>query len=251
MFEFTGIASCCPTGLSSYWLMCLHRDSKWHSVTGHLNWHANWHCVNGPYVCVCAIKTSLPSVIPTLQPHKFLRQNLNIAWMPVPIFMKLGTYIMPCEAIILCCYRVSLLCSDCISSHPFVIHSFKSFSPLLSTSYYFLFYWIYLQICTVLLRVLVWPSSVCAQSVTSSFLFQGCGSCLIFLVWAFSAFHLFILASFVFYTGQRMRSVHSLLSYHDLSFSKHYWYAVLVCWAHHSFTGVLLDITFRVPVGPS
>jgi hypothetical protein len=41
MFEFTGIASCCPTGLSSYWLMCLHRDSTWHPVTGDLNWPAN------------------------------------------------------------------------------------------------------------------------------------------------------------------------------------------------------------------
>jgi hypothetical protein len=48
MFEFTAVASCCPTGLSSYWLMCLHRDSTWHPVTGHLNWPANWHRVNGP-----------------------------------------------------------------------------------------------------------------------------------------------------------------------------------------------------------
>jgi hypothetical protein len=48
MFEFTGMASCCPTGLSSYWLMCVHRDSTWHPVTGHLNWLANWHRVNGP-----------------------------------------------------------------------------------------------------------------------------------------------------------------------------------------------------------
>jgi hypothetical protein len=44
MFEFTGMASCCPIGLSSYWLMCLHGDSTWHPVTGHLNWHR----VNGP-----------------------------------------------------------------------------------------------------------------------------------------------------------------------------------------------------------
>jgi hypothetical protein len=48
MFEFTGMASCCPTGLSSYWLMCLHGDSTWHPVTGHINWPANWHRVNGP-----------------------------------------------------------------------------------------------------------------------------------------------------------------------------------------------------------
>jgi hypothetical protein len=52
MFEFTGIVSCCPTGLSSYWLMCLHRDSNWHPVTGHLNWHATWHRANGPLVNV-------------------------------------------------------------------------------------------------------------------------------------------------------------------------------------------------------
>jgi hypothetical protein len=50
MLEFTGMASCCPTGLSSYWLMCLHRDGTWHPVTGHLNWPANWHRVNGPFV---------------------------------------------------------------------------------------------------------------------------------------------------------------------------------------------------------
>jgi hypothetical protein len=49
IFEFTSMASCCPTGLSSYWLMCLHRDSAWHPVTGHLNWPANWHRVKGPY----------------------------------------------------------------------------------------------------------------------------------------------------------------------------------------------------------
>jgi hypothetical protein len=48
MFEFTGMVSCCPTGLSSYWLVCLHRDSTWHPVTGHLNWPTNWHRVNGP-----------------------------------------------------------------------------------------------------------------------------------------------------------------------------------------------------------
>jgi hypothetical protein len=48
MFEFTGMARCCSTGLSSCWLMCLHRDSTWHPVTGHLNWPANWHRVNGP-----------------------------------------------------------------------------------------------------------------------------------------------------------------------------------------------------------
>jgi hypothetical protein len=63
MLEFTGIASCCPTGLSSYWLMCLHRDSTWHPVTGHLNWPANWHRVNGTLhsVCVWMLVASRPS----------------------------------------------------------------------------------------------------------------------------------------------------------------------------------------------
>jgi hypothetical protein len=41
----------------------------------------------------------LPLVISTLQPLKFLRQNLSIAWTPVPTFRKLGMYIMPHEAI--------------------------------------------------------------------------------------------------------------------------------------------------------
>jgi hypothetical protein len=40
-----------------------------------------------------------PSVIPALQTLRFLGQNLNIAWTPVLIFMKLGTYIMPPESI--------------------------------------------------------------------------------------------------------------------------------------------------------
>jgi hypothetical protein len=57
-------------------------------------YHGTWAHLNG------VIKISLPSV-PTLQPLKFLRQNINIAWAPIPIFMKLGTYeyIMPREAI--------------------------------------------------------------------------------------------------------------------------------------------------------
>jgi hypothetical protein len=43
----------------------------------HESWyvyHATWSHLNGIH------HTSLPSVIPTLQPVKFLRQNLNIAW---------------------------------------------------------------------------------------------------------------------------------------------------------------------------
>jgi hypothetical protein len=44
------------------------------------------------------IHKSLTSVIPILQPLKFLRKNLNIAWMLVPIFMRLGMYMMSHEA---------------------------------------------------------------------------------------------------------------------------------------------------------
>jgi hypothetical protein len=61
MFEFTGMVSCCPTGMSSYWLMCLHRDSTWHPVTGHLNWPSNWHRVKGLNGLTCCY-------VPLLQP---------------------------------------------------------------------------------------------------------------------------------------------------------------------------------------
>jgi hypothetical protein len=35
------------------------------------------------------------SVIPALKPHIFPRQNPNIAWKPLPVFMKLTYYIIP------------------------------------------------------------------------------------------------------------------------------------------------------------
>jgi hypothetical protein len=41
----------------------------------------------------------LPLVKPTLQPFRLLRQNLNIAWWSVPVFMKLGKSIIPHETI--------------------------------------------------------------------------------------------------------------------------------------------------------
>jgi hypothetical protein len=39
------------------------------------------------------IYNSLQSIISPLKPPKFLRQNLNIDWMDVPVFMKLDMYI--------------------------------------------------------------------------------------------------------------------------------------------------------------
>jgi hypothetical protein len=55
-------------------------------------YHGTWANLNG------VIHKSLPIVILWLQHLEFLRQNLNIAWMPVVIFMKLGLWIMPPEA---------------------------------------------------------------------------------------------------------------------------------------------------------
>jgi hypothetical protein len=49
-----------------------------------------------------ALYISLPSLIPPLQPYKFLRQylnNCNVTRMPEPIVRELGMYIMPPEAI--------------------------------------------------------------------------------------------------------------------------------------------------------
>jgi hypothetical protein len=61
--------------------------------------YISWHLSHLNVV----LHKSLPSVIPTLRPLKFLRQNLNIAWTPVPIFVKLGilvrVYVIPHEAI--------------------------------------------------------------------------------------------------------------------------------------------------------
>jgi hypothetical protein len=78
MFEFTGIASCCPTGLSSYWLMCLHSDSKWDPVTGHLNWHR----VNGPSLAVPAgdrlNRTGQGRI--KLTPHAFERRETFVSF---------------------------------------------------------------------------------------------------------------------------------------------------------------------------
>jgi hypothetical protein len=70
MFEFTGMASCCPTGLSSYWLMCLHRDSTWHPVTGHLNWHP----VNGPLIFYCF------HISDYLAGNIYVRRSLPSSW---------------------------------------------------------------------------------------------------------------------------------------------------------------------------
>jgi hypothetical protein len=62
----------------------------------HETWYVNYNiCIrfNG------ALHKYVRSIIiPTLQPFKFLRQNI-IAWTPVKIFMKLGMYITSSDAI--------------------------------------------------------------------------------------------------------------------------------------------------------
>jgi hypothetical protein len=55
--------------------------------------HATWAHLNG------ALHKSPTSVIPILWLLKLLRLNLNIALTPTPIFVKLGMYVMPHEAI--------------------------------------------------------------------------------------------------------------------------------------------------------
>jgi hypothetical protein len=72
-----------------------------HSSTGEIDYVKLFHprplyafviCCLGtePVSAVCSVlHNSFPSVIPTLQPFKLLRQNLNIAWTPVPAFTKL------------------------------------------------------------------------------------------------------------------------------------------------------------------
>jgi hypothetical protein len=88
MFEVTGMASCCPTGLSCYWLMCLHRDSTWHPVTGHLNWPANWHRVNGPLVWFQQDGATSHTARISMQtvremfPGRVISRNGDIAWPP-------------------------------------------------------------------------------------------------------------------------------------------------------------------------
>jgi hypothetical protein len=71
-----------------YWIM-----------NGWTNLYETWYVYQS--TCVypnSVIQKSLPSLIPTVQPLIFLRQNLNIAWKPVPIFIKLGMHIMSHEA---------------------------------------------------------------------------------------------------------------------------------------------------------
>lgn len=65
--------SACESQLSTF--ECLHQPLR--------IWYVTWTNFN------YALKKSFSVVIPTLQPLKFLKQNVNIAWTPVQIFMKL------------------------------------------------------------------------------------------------------------------------------------------------------------------
>jgi hypothetical protein len=70
--------------------LCVH-PSQLNAWSNHYEiwcvYHGTWAHLNG------VIHRSFPSVISILQFLKFLRKNLNIAWTPVPIFMKLCMYI--------------------------------------------------------------------------------------------------------------------------------------------------------------
>jgi hypothetical protein len=63
--------------------------SQWKLVV----YYATWAHFNGP------LHNFLPSVVPTLQPLKLLKQNLNIAWTAAPIFTKLSKNILPHQGI--------------------------------------------------------------------------------------------------------------------------------------------------------
>jgi hypothetical protein len=52
-----------------------------------------------------ALHKLLPSVIPTLQPFKLLKQNIKNPSTPLPVFMKIGMYMMPPETISTACLR--------------------------------------------------------------------------------------------------------------------------------------------------
>jgi hypothetical protein len=62
------------------------------------NLHETWHVHHGAWANLNgALHNYFPSVIPTLQPFNLLRENLNIAWTPLPIFIQLDMYSMPHE----------------------------------------------------------------------------------------------------------------------------------------------------------
>jgi hypothetical protein len=65
-----------------------------------LNLYETWYIYHGTWAHLNGIiRKPHQSVIPALEPLKILRPNLNIAWSPVPIFMKLNKFIMPHEAV--------------------------------------------------------------------------------------------------------------------------------------------------------
>jgi hypothetical protein len=89
---------CEPVCVSSLPTFEFLHQSLWNFVCtlGHLN----------PSQCTesnSVLLKFLPSVIPTLLLLKLLRQNLNIAWTPLPLFIKLGIHIVPYEAISTAC----------------------------------------------------------------------------------------------------------------------------------------------------
>jgi hypothetical protein len=81
-----------------YEYMCIPPISFWMAWPILMN--HTYHVYKGAWAHLNGVRHKfLPSVIPTLQPLKFVWQNLNFAWTPVPIFMKLGVYILPRDAI--------------------------------------------------------------------------------------------------------------------------------------------------------
>jgi hypothetical protein len=65
-------------------------------LNGWTNIHGTWYEYQGIWTNPnSVIHKSFPSIIPTLHPLIFLRQNLHIAWTPVPVLMKRGVYITP------------------------------------------------------------------------------------------------------------------------------------------------------------
>jgi hypothetical protein len=59
------------------------------------SWNFVYHATAGHFSGI--YPRSLPLVMQTLQPFRFLKESLNIAWTPVPIFMILAKYVMPPE----------------------------------------------------------------------------------------------------------------------------------------------------------
>jgi hypothetical protein len=85
----TNITACKTAQVKLYYSFnaCTKLHETWYV------YHVTWNTLND------AIHKSSPSVIPTLQHVKLLRQNYITALTPVPNFMKLGMYIMSPETL--------------------------------------------------------------------------------------------------------------------------------------------------------